>query len=579
MQPSSLCLIALVALLACLPPSCSLQLPHVLSSGMVLQRDAADSGIWGAAAAGSEVSVTLDSQPALRTFADPLTGQWQVRLPPQPADLLDHRLVVGGDGQQLVLERVHFGDVLLCSGQSNMGVPVAFAFNSSAEIADSAHYPQLHTLQVPLLTANSSLNDTGPAVWRASSPQSIAGFSAVCYFTGRALYQALGGQVPVGLIESDVGGTRIETWTSLNASQRCGPVESQSWPENPGLLFNGMIAPLTPLRLRAALWYAHTPLASVPQSASAPLTGAPRSSAVRYQGENNIYNASGYACRFPVMIADWRSSFQAELPLHFVLLAPVQEPYPMGFPALRMAQLTALALPATAVANAFDLGDPSSPGTSLHPRDKQSVGHRLFLTLWRDVYRHAETVAEGSAHEDVVWPLEGDPLLVALVRYDLSRSSNQGLHLAGTANCTACCEGGRGAFQLRLSDGSVLNTTATVYDGLGIISVSALGPAGATTATALQLDQDDYPEVRSLTAKRSAPWLCSAADTLTAACACSAAVSAWCGTVQDCPPYLSFTNGTQRAPSPIYHRRHAADRSRQQTPTRRRARRGGVDRG
>ena len=475
MRHFSLCSTLLAVLLFWIVlPSSSLQLPHILSSGMVLQRGPAQARVWGAATAGSVVSVTLDSQKTLRTFADPLTGLWRVALPPQAGDVLNHTLVVAGDGEKIVLDFVHFGDVLLCSGQSNMGVSVGFAFNSSAEIADAVHYPQLHTIQIPLLTSNWSLNDTGPAVWRPCSPQSIASFSAVCYFTGRSIYRALNRQVPVGLIESDVGGTRIETWTSLNASDRCGPVEDQSWPENPAFLFNGMIAPLTPLRLRAALWY---------------------------QGENNIYNASNYACRFPVMIDDWRSHFNAELPFHFVLLAPVQEPYPMGFPALRMAQLTVLALPATAVANAFDLGDPSSPGTSLHPRDKQSVGQRLFLTLWRDVYGHTETVAEGPFHVDVVWPLERDPLLVTLVRYDLSRSSNKELHLGGTANCILCCEGGRGAFQLQLRDGTILNATARVYDGTGIISVSALLPAGVPSAVAaLQLDQQDYPEVRFLIA-------------------------------------------------------------------------------
>ncbi len=97
---------------------------------------------------------------------------------------------------------------------------------------------------------------------------------------------------------------------------------------------------------------------------------------VRYQGEANAGDPDSYACRFPAMIADWRKKFDLpNLSFFFVQLAAFSSDYAL----IRQAQTAALKLPQTGMAVAIDIGDPTSPEGSIHPRRKQEVGRRLSL--------------------------------------------------------------------------------------------------------------------------------------------------------------------------------------------------------
>ena len=110
----------------------------------------------------------------------------------------------------ITLDDVLLGEVWLCSGQSNMEMAVAGCINAEEEIA-AANHPQIRQIEVPKLTASVPADDF-PGQWQVCSPETAGGFTACGYFMARELQKNL--NVPVGLINSSWGGTRIEPWTT-----------------------------------------------------------------------------------------------------------------------------------------------------------------------------------------------------------------------------------------------------------------------------------------------------------------------------------------------------------------------------
>jgi len=176
-------------------------------------------------------------------------------------------------------------------------------------------------------------------------------------------------------VSSNWGGTVVQAWSSPDALKACNEsmeaseelaisseqtranVSPHVNPNANSVLWNALIVPLLPMRLRGAIWY---------------------------QGESNVGQWGGapmYRCAFPAMIHDWRVKLglrAAQFPFFFVQLAP----YPAGGTSaladIRLAQTAALSLPFVGMGTAVDLGDMASPSGNIHPRDKQDVSRRLF---------------------------------------------------------------------------------------------------------------------------------------------------------------------------------------------------------
>ncbi len=261
----------------------SLGLGSFIASSMVLQRDIS-AQIWGVGGSGSIVTVNLDGQPVGNATVN-MNGTWVMLLPPQPASA-GRELRVSDNKLTIDIADVAFGDVFLCTGQSNMEFSLNDAFNASEEIADSARYPGLRLATVeevqtstPQTTVGSKANNAtiGPVYnWRRSGADAFVApgtglpardfsyFSAVCYLFGRDLYTALDGSVPIGLLAADVGGVKVETLMSADAlvddscggTAASGPQPAQVAPPA-GLsgVWNGMIHPLLPMRLRGVVMY------------------------------------------------------------------------------------------------------------------------------------------------------------------------------------------------------------------------------------------------------------------------------------------------------------------------------------
>ena len=173
---------------------------------MVLQRDLV-LPIWGWAESGEEITITFADQEK-KTKAEK-HGYWRTDLDPLDANAEGRVLkVTGGKGGTLSFKDVLVGEVWICSGQSNMEWTVNGALNPTEE-KESANYPHIRHIKVPKIPSDSH-EITFHSNWEVCSPASAGNFTAVGYFFGRTLHEKL--EVPIGLINSSWGGTRIEPW-------------------------------------------------------------------------------------------------------------------------------------------------------------------------------------------------------------------------------------------------------------------------------------------------------------------------------------------------------------------------------
>jgi len=409
---------------------------------MVLQREPLSSRIWGWGYPGATVLVVLDSIFSVSTIVKQ-DGSWIAELLPQEAGS-DHKITITDGDTSITLEDIAFGDVYLCSGQSNMELSVPVVFNASSEIEDSINYPNLRLATVKKVKSGKPQDDAPSKspdyAWARSGPDAMSlvdkefgYYSATCYFFGRDLHKALKYEVPIGLFTSCWGGQKIETFSSPDAlaDKTCGgtrplygidersssrkTVGAAHFKYGPSIkpmdLWNAMIHPLINMRFTGSIWY---------------------------QGEANADSPESYACRFPAMIRDWRLKFDLpDLSFFFVQLAGYNETK-LDWPKFRAAQMAATQLPKVAYAAAIDLGDPSSPCESIHPRRKQEVGRRLSLSVRSIQYEERGGLVYTGPILDGVQQL---PVFSSTVVIYLSFSpgTSDGLHMHGSPECSTCC--------------------------------------------------------------------------------------------------------------------------------------------
>ena len=182
----------------------NVRLPAVIGTNMVLQKDI-PLPIWGWADAGEEVTVSFAGN-SVTARAD-AAGKWKATLPAIAAASGPHEMTIKGKNE-IKLTNILVGEVWAGSGQSNMQWSVAQTQNAKEEIA-RAKFPSIRLFIIPLVPAGSPA-DNVTAKWVECSPQTVAGSSAVLYFFGREIHQKL--NVPVGLITTAWGGTRIQPW-------------------------------------------------------------------------------------------------------------------------------------------------------------------------------------------------------------------------------------------------------------------------------------------------------------------------------------------------------------------------------
>jgi sialate O-acetylesterase len=387
------CLWLLFVFLA-LPLWAEVQLPVLLSDGMILQRDL-PMHFWGKANPAERVTVTFRSSSRTVT-TDPL-GRWHAYLPPALAGG-PYEVTIQGTNR-IVLHDVFVGDVWVASGQSNMEFPMRQLKDAEKEIA-AATLNNVHVLMVERTHSDHPLTDIASSGWKHCTPESIREFSAVAYYFAREIAQRE--KIPLGIIESSWGGTVAEAWTSLDAlsadaslmplfaararmmdrqegfqlqakkdasdaaaarAKGLPPKEIKWHPEpymwEPAALFNAMIAPLSAFPIRGVIWY---------------------------QGESNSIKERApalYGRQFEALIRDWRTHWgEGEFPFLFVQISNFKSTEEEDWPTIREGQRHALALRHTGMAVTIDIGNPDD----VHPVDKSDVGHRLALIARAKVY-------------------------------------------------------------------------------------------------------------------------------------------------------------------------------------------------
>lgn len=227
--------------------SCSLlaniSLPKIFGDNMVLQRDK-PVRIWGWAAIGEKVTVQFNQQKK-NTKGDK-AGKWEILLAPEAAGG-PYQLTVQGKNK-LVIQNILVGEVWVCSGQSNMEMPIAGwgkINNYEKEIA-AAGYPMIRQFDVPNTVSTSLKDDISAGEWKQCSPATAAEFSATAYFFARELYNYL--KVPIGLINTTWGGTQSEAWTSQQGFE-----QSERFKEIAAIMKSGSIEKLSKDRNEAIL--------------------------------------------------------------------------------------------------------------------------------------------------------------------------------------------------------------------------------------------------------------------------------------------------------------------------------------
>lgn len=360
-----------------------IRLPSIFSDHMVIQQGERIP-VWGWADPGVRVTVQLGNRKR-STRADD-QGNWRVVLPPFRTGGPRMQLVVSGDNT-VTINDVLVGEVWVCSGQSNMQWTVQASSDSDSIIA-AADYPNIRMFTVRRETAEEPQVDCEGS-WVVCSPDTVAGLSAVGFHFARELYHDL--DVPIGMIHTSWGGTPVEAWTTIETLQS-DPLYEQIIDRaekemirveyRAAHLYNAMIAPLIPYRIKGAIWY---------------------------QGEANVAHAWQYRELFPAMIGDWRREWgEGDFPFYFVQLAPFryQRRDPRECAELRDAQVGALSLPNTGMAVLMDIGNPGN----IHPRNKHDVGRRLALwALAKDYGR--DIVYSGPLYESM--EVEGNRIRVS----------------------------------------------------------------------------------------------------------------------------------------------------------------------
>jgi len=204
-------LISIFILMSCQKPIQYIELPSIISDGMVLQQNT-EISLWGNSSPDTKIQIN-SSWGQRYTAKSGDDGKWMVKIK-TPLAGGPYELAFQTSDTNIVLKDILIGEVWLCSGQSNMEMPLSgWAIdtinNSAAEIA-AANYPDIRLFTVPRNVSPTPITNCN-AEWMVCTPENITNFSATAYFFGRKIHQDL--KVPVGLIHSSWGGSPAESWT------------------------------------------------------------------------------------------------------------------------------------------------------------------------------------------------------------------------------------------------------------------------------------------------------------------------------------------------------------------------------
>lgn len=331
-------------------------MPSFFADNMVLQQHTSVA-IWGSASQKSIIKIQTSWNKKVYTIQSDENGQWNSTMITDKAGG-PYQIIIS-DGEECKISNVLLGEVWFCSGQSNMEMPMQGFKNQpvlhSNEMLMEADNNNLRLFQSER-NASAFPEKNIKGNWKISDAENAKEFSAVAFMYGLMLQKKL--NVPVGIIVSSWGGTKIQSWMSKSALNKSSYdfnfllVDTASEKhKQPTALYNAMIAPFAGFGIKGFIWY---------------------------QGESNRHEPSVYARLFPEMVADWRTSWNASDSLHFyyVQIAPYGgKDSTRSNRAIREVQLNSMKkIPNCGMVVTMDIGDEYY----IHFPDKKTVSERLL---------------------------------------------------------------------------------------------------------------------------------------------------------------------------------------------------------
>lgn len=423
-----------------------LKLAEAFSDNMVLQRDQPVS-IWGRAGTGKTVTVQFGGQQ--KTAIADTAGKWMIVLAPLKVSATPQNLVIKSE-ETITLKNILVGDVWLCGGQSNMeytfdrklkkyaapknGVDEALEELTKTK-PDGIRYMYVErTLnKIPVLPTKG---------WTDGNDTLVRYASAIGYFFAKEIYEKT--KVPVGIISSTWGGTRIEQWQpDWSYEQSATFKDSITGPNfkidgmHPGQMYKGLIEPLIPFTIKGVLWY---------------------------QGESNLMveDQQTYPAKFELLLNTWRNLFKNDhLPFYYVQISPylytarkdAKKHTTSSLPEFWEAQTKCLQFKNTGMVVTTDLVDNLS---DIHPSYKWKVGHRLALVALNKTYGQKQVLYSGPVYKSA--KIKKNTIVLQFINVGSGLTTNDGNALSW--------------FSIAGEDGKFVAATAEIKGDKVIVSAS-----------------------------------------------------------------------------------------------------------
>ena len=376
------------------------RLPHIICDNMVLQQQT-DVRLWGWAPSRKSVKITTSwSHEVINTKADK-NGKWLVKVKTPKASYTPLSITFD-DGEPLTVNNVLSGEVWVCAGQSNMEMPVKGFGMCPVDgynhwVIESAQHAGVRSVKIPSEMRTEPQEDA-MCEWRVCSPKTVGDFSATGYFFARLMNTAL--DIPIGLIEANKGGTRVESWLTKENLQKytSDPTDSaaiaQKWPTD---------------YLRSLLWGNGT---------FNPILNYTVKGIIYYQGCSNVGDPGDqYSERLKLLVQQWRSQFGlGEIPFYFVQIAPWAyddgDVNGISGALLREQQWKAAqTIPNSSLVCINDLVYPYE-FSQIHPAQKQPVGERLAYTALHRDYGFEHVLYKSASFKDMT--IKNDTVFIHL---------------------------------------------------------------------------------------------------------------------------------------------------------------------
>ncbi|WEA03224.1 sialate O-acetylesterase [Mucilaginibacter sp. SJ] len=343
------------------------KLASIFTDNMVLQQQS-QAPIWGWDKAGSTVTINTSWNKKNYKAKVNANGKWLVKVA-TPIYGGPYTVTIS-DGNTIKLNNVLIGEVWLCTGQSNMEIPMkgykSQPITGSVDAILKSANSNIHMYTVPRSSVTEVQENSKPSEWHVAATEFVANFSATGYYFGRLLNEML--HVPIGLISDCYGGSSAEAWMDPGGLKDFPEIKIPAKTDSikaisrtPTTLFNGMLNPVIGYGIKGCIWY---------------------------QGESNYDRPDQYEKLFPAMVKRWRDLWQqGDFPFYYTQIAPYDytqlPPYNAGgkynSAYLRDAQRKSLkVIPNSGMAVLLDVGEQAT----IHPPRKEPVGTRLaYLAL------------------------------------------------------------------------------------------------------------------------------------------------------------------------------------------------------